>query len=275
MKNIVSQEWLVNNMLEENLIILDVRAGLTDPDYGYEEYKEGHIKGAQFVSMEDTLTGKLGQHGGRHPLPNMEVFIENMKELGVNNDSTIIIYDDGDLSMAGRLWWMLKYAGKDKVFVLEGGIKAWIENGNELTTEIPTPLKSNSLTLNINDLMKVDVDYVKSAINSKDVAIVDARAKERYAGEVEPMDRIPGHIPNALNFPWMDLLIDGKVMDKESLIDHFKSLEKYEEVIVHCGSGITGTVNYMLMEEIGLTPRLYLGGYSDWVSYEDNEVVKD
>lgn len=272
MKNIVSQEWLINNLSNENLIILDARAGLTDSDYGYDGYREGHIKGAQFVSMEETMTGELGLHGGRHPLPDMEVFIKDMKDLGINDGSTIVIYDDGDLAMAGRLWWLLKYSGKDNVYILEGGIKQWINNGNDLTAEIPKVPKSDSLSLNINDLMNVNINYVKAAIDSENIAIVDARARERYSGEVEPLDRIPGHIPNALNFPWMDLVTDGNIMDKEQLIDYFKPLEDYEEIIIHCGSGITGTVNYILMEEIGLKPRLYAGGYSDWVSYPDNEV---
>lgn len=274
MKNIVSQEWLVNNMMNENLIILDARAGLTDIEYGYEGYKNGHIPGAHFVSMEDTMTGELGVHGGRHPLPSMEKFIEEMKDLGINDDSTIVIYDDGDLSMAGRLWWLLKYSGKENVYVLEGGIKDWQSNGNELTTETQEVPKSDLLSLNIKDSMIANINYVKKAIESEKICIVDARAKERYNGEVEPLDRVAGHIPNALNFQWMDLLENG-VKSKEELIEHFKPLEKYEEIIVHCGSGITGTVNYMFMEEIGLRPRLYAGGYSDWVSYEDNEVVRE
>lgn len=275
MKNIVSQKWLLDNLSNEDLIILDARAGLTDPNHGYQSYKEGHIKGAQFVSMEETMTGELEIHGGRHPLPDMEEFVEDMKELGINDNSTIVIYDDGDLAMAGRLWWLLKYSGREKVYVLEGGIKDWKDNENMLTTEIEQPITSNSLKLNMNDLMNVTVNYIKAATDSSKIAIVDARARERYLGEIEPLDRIPGHIPNALNFPWMDLVADGKIMDKEQLVNHFKPLEKYEEIIVHCGSGITGTVNYMLMEEIGFKPRLYAGGYSDWVSYDDNEVVKE
>lgn len=275
MKNIVSQEWLINNLTNQNLIILDARAGLTDPDYGYQAYKDGHIKGAQFVSMEETMTGELGVHGGRHPLPDMEIFIEDMKKLGINNDSTIVIYDDGDLAMAGRLWWLLKYSGREKVYILEGGIKGWIDNGNMVTSEIQEPIKSDLLVLNINNLMNVNVNYIKAAIDSDRIAIVDARARERYLGEVEPLDRIPGHIPGALNFPWMDLVSDGKIIDKDQLKNHFKTLEKYEEIIVHCGSGITGTVNYILLDEIGMKPRLYAGGYSDWVSYDDNEVVKE
>ncbi|OZV10889.1 sulfurtransferase [Tissierella sp. P1] len=273
MKNTVSQEWLINNILKDNLIILDVRAELDNPDYGIVEYKNGHIKGAQFVSVEDIMTGKVSTHGGRHPLPDMEKFIEDMKRLGINDDSTIVIYDDGDLAMAGRLWWLLKYSGKNNVYILEGGIKAWSNSGLEITAQIPENEESKSLSLNIDSSMKVDINYVKSAIDSDNIAIIDSRAAERYRGEVEPIDKIAGHIPNALNYPWMNLVVDGKIKSKEELIEYFKDLEKYEEIIVHCGSGITGTVNYIFMEEVGLKPKLYVGGYSDWVSYEDNIVI--
>jgi thiosulfate/3-mercaptopyruvate sulfurtransferase len=273
MKNIISQEWLKNNISKEDLIILDTRAELNDPSYGLNEYNKGHIKGAQFVSMEEVMTGELREHGGRHPLPNMDEFIENMKDLGIEDNSTVVIYDDGDLAMAGRLWWILKYSGKNKVYVLEGGIKSWVENDLELTTEIPKVKKSNSLTLKLTPSMEVDMDYVKKVIIDKDIAIVDSRAYERYIGKIETVDKVAGHIPSALNYPWTNLVEDG-IKPKEELEEYFKPLKDYKEVIVHCGSGITGTVNLMFMEEVGLKPKFYVGGYSDWISYEDNEIVE-
>ncbi|WMM25286.1 sulfurtransferase [Tissierella sp. MB52-C2] len=273
MKNIISQEWLKNNISKEDLIILDTRAELNDPSYGFNEYNKGHIKGAQFVSMEEVMTGELREHGGRHPLPNMDEFIENMKSLGIEDNSTVVIYDDGELAMAGRLWWILKYSGKNKVYVLEGGIKSWVENDLELTTEIPKVKKSNSLTLNLAPSMEVDMDYVKKVITDKDIAIIDSRAYERYIGKIETIDKVAGHIPSALNYPWTNLVEDG-IKPKEELEEYFKPLKDYKEVIVHCGSGITGTVNLMFMEEIGLKPKFYVGGYSDWISYEDNEIVE-
>jgi len=275
MKNIVSQQWLINNFSNEGLIILDVRGDLNEPDLGFREYKKNHIKGAQFVSLEDIMTGESSIHGGRHPLPNMEKFIEDMKELGINDDSIVTIYDNGDLAIAGRLWWLLKYIGKSDVFVLDGGMKHWIQNNLEVNNEVVKPKVSNSLSLNINHSMKVDIDYVKSVINSSNVAIVDSRAAERYSGEIEPIDRIAGHIPNALNFPWTNLVTDGQIMAMEDLRNYFEPLKKFEEVIVHCGSGITGTVNILFMEEVGLNPKLYVGGYSDWVSYADSIVINN
>ena len=274
MKNIVSQQWLIDNLSKENLIILDARGELNEPDLGFREYKKSHIRGAQFVNLEETMTGELGIHGGRHPLPNMEKFIEDMKMLGVNDDSIIVIYDNGDLAIAGRLWWLLKYIGKSDVFILEGGMKKWLDNNLEVTSEVVKPEPSNSLSLNVDHSMQVDMRYVKAAIDSNSTAIIDSRASERYSGEVEPIDRVAGHIPNALNYPWMNLVSDGKIMCIEDLINYFEPLKKFEEVIVHCGSGITGTVNILFMEEVGLNPKLYVGGYSDWVSYDDNLVIE-
>lgn len=275
MKNFVTQSWLLENSSNNDLILLDARAELNDAKAGFNQYTEGHIKGAQFVSMENTMTGKVGEHGGRHPLPDMNDFIDEMKKLGISDSSTIIIYDDGDLAMAGRLWWLLRYAGKDNVFLLEGGMKHWNDNDLETTTVIPEPKLSTSLSLNLDNSMIAEISEVKAATTSRDIAIVDSRAYERYSGQVEPLDRLPGHIPNALNYPWMDLVNEGTIIDSEDVNEKFKPLENYEEIIVHCGSGITGTVNVLFMEEFGLKPKLYPGGYSDWVSYDENEVIKD
>ncbi len=273
MKNFVSIEWLLENLSNDELVILDARAELMDPDYGLNEYKKGHIRGARFVSLEDTLTGKIDIHGGRHPLPDMNTFIEDMKKLGVEDNSTVVIYDNGDLAMAGRLWWLFKYAGKEKVFILAGGYKEWINNQLEVTSEIYRVEKSDSLSLNIDNSIIVEMKYVKEATNLDEIAIIDSRAYERYIGEVEPLDKIAGHIPNALNFPWMNLLEDGNIMPIEKIREHYKDLSKFKEIIVHCGSGITGTVNFIFMDEVDLKPKLYAGGYSDWISYEDNEVI--
>lgn len=271
MKNFVNYEWLMENLNNEKLIILDVRQG-TEELAGIQIYKEEHIKGAQYVSFHKVMVGKLSKYGGRSPLPKLETFIENIKEFGISDDSIIVIYGDPNIEVAGRLWWMLKYIGKDNVFILDGGYSKWKKNNGEITTVIPEVERSDSLSLNIKDKLYVDMEGVKRVINSESSAIVDSRAYERYTGEVEPLDRIPGHIPSALNYPWMDLIKDGEIISLDEARQHFKDLKDYEEIIVHCGSGITATVNILLMEEIGLKPKHYAGGYSDWVSYEDNEV---
>lgn len=275
MKNFITQMELVKNIANDpDLLVLDARAELADAFAGYNSFKTSHIKNAQFVSMENTMTGKIDTHGGRHPLPDMKNFIEAMKSIGMTESSKVVIYDDGNLAMAGRLWWLLKYTGKDKVYILEGGMKKWLENQLEVTAILTEPLMSDSLSLNINPSLLADIHDVKSAVHLKDTAIVDSRAYERYSGQIEPLDIKPGHIPSAINYPWTDLVHNGQIIDQRQIEQKFKPLHDYKELIVHCGSGITGTVNILFMEEVGLKPKLYLGGYSDWVSYEELDVVK-
>lgn len=274
MKNFVDVNWLRENLESENVIILDARADLMDEEEGMRLYKKSHIANAHFVSLEDTMTGEIKKHGGRHPLPDLEEFTEKMRNLGINNDSRIIIYDDGSLAMAGRLWWMLKYIGAKEVYILKGGFKAWEDKDYPITDKDPKVEKKGDLNLNINKDIYSDIEDVKKAIDSDKKMVVDSRSEDRYRGKEEPFDRIPGHIPKAVNYPWTKL-IEENFMDKEKLDEYFKDLKEYDEVIVHCGSGITATVNILFMEEIGLKPKLYLGGYSDWVSYLDNEVISD
>ena len=275
MKNLITQIELVKALSDHpDLLLIDARAELADAFSGYNSFKTSHIKNAQFVSMEDTMTGKTDTHGGRHPLPDMDTFIQAMKKIGMTDSSKVVIYDDGNLAMAGRLWWLLRYAGKNDVSVLEGGINKWVENKLEVTDRLTEPVVSDSLSLNIDYSLLADIHDVQAAVHLPDTAIVDSRAYERYSGQVEPLDARPGHIPSALNYPWTDLVHEGKIIEQKEIEQKFKGLHDYKELLVHCGSGITGTVNILFMEEIGLKPKLYLGGYSDWVSYEELAVIK-
>lgn len=275
MKNIVTSKWLKDNIYDNKLVIFDVRHVLGDENYGKERFKIGHIPNAIFVPVEELLTGKINEHGGRHPLPDMNKFAIDMNNLGINNKSKIIIYDDGDLTMAGRLWLMLKFIGLKEVYVLLGGFNAWKMGGNPLSTELPSIRKVGELTFNLQKDMIADINDVRESIDNNEHVIIDSRAAERYRGEVEPIDKVPGHIPGALNFPWTDLSGDGKIMDENQIKDYYKTIDNYKKIIVHCGSGITGTVNLIFMEEVGLSPVFYVGGYSDWISYPDNEVVTE
>lgn len=275
MKNLVSIDWLKKSMIKDSVVIFDVRYKLGDEVYGREEYKKGHIPGAIFIAMEDVLTGRVKEHGGRHPLPDMEIFRKTINQLGVDDDVDVVIYDDGEIAMAGRLWFMLKYLGKENVYILDGGIKEWLALGNKLDTEITKAKARGRLKANYNHKIIADVNDARRAVNDNKVAIVDSRTSDRYRGEIEPIDRVPGHIPTALNYPWPDLIEKDEKWTKESLLDYYKDLIKFDELLVHCGSGITGTVNMIFLEEAGLKPKLYTGGYSDWISYPDNEIIKE
>lgn len=275
MKNFISSNWLKENINNKDILIFDVRYELGNEDYGLEEYKKGHIPGAIFIPMEDVLTGEVRKHGGRHPLPNLDDFANDMNNYGVDDSKTVVVYDDGELAMAGRLWWMLKYIGKKEVFVLNGGISQWKEQGYDLSVEETKFNKGEKLTLEINDKMVADVQDVRKAIEDKKTVIVDSRTSDRYMGEVEPIDKIPGHIPTAVNYSWKELVENFSDLDLEKLDVHYRDLKPYDRIIAHCGSGITGIVNIMFLDEIGLESALYLGGYSDWISYDENIIINE
>lgn len=273
MKNVVTIEWLLENMHDENLVILDCRYDMSDINYGYNQYKKSHIRNARFVDLERDLTGEKGEHGGRHPMPDMNVFAEKMESLGISDSIKVVIYDDGDIAAAARLWWIFKYIGKSNVYVLEGGFDFWVEKGLETTNIIPEVKTSGKLTVNIQTEMRCDMNFVKENIGKEDAVIVDSRSKERYNGIVEPVDKKAGHIPGAVNYFWQDILDGNKLKDLEVLKERFNALEKYDKVIVHCGSGITACPNILVMDELGLKPIHYAGAWSDWISYDDNDVI--
>lgn len=275
MKNFVDNIWLEDKLYGSDIVILDARGELDDPNAGEILFDSGHIPNAQYVSMEEVMSGEKGEHGGRHPLPDIDKFVEDMKGFGVDDDSTVVIYDDGDLTFAGRLLWLLRYIGKDNVFVLKGGYPEWVSSGGEITDSTPSVRKSENLSVNINEDIKRDMDYVRDSIGKDGVVLVDSRSKERFTGENEPRDSKAGRIPSAVNYPQGKLLEMEDFPSEESLKEFYKDLKDSDEIIVYCGSGISATVNYMFMEEAGFEPKLYPGSFSDWISYEENEVESD
>ncbi|MDO4772218.1 MAG: sulfurtransferase [Bacillota bacterium] len=265
------------NFYKENpdAILIDCRFNLTQPDEGREEYEKGHVKGAIYVDLDRDLMGTLAEHGGRHPLPDMEEFRKRAESWGISDDSTVIIYDAGvSFPSACRLCLMLKMLGKES-YIIEGGIEALREAGYEMVTEVPEP-KPGKLTTKPNHDLVVDIDYVLKNIGSEKVAIVDSRGESRYKGLEEPMDKIAGHIPSAIHMFWQDAFDGEKLKSKEELKKRFAPLDAYEEAVFYCGSGVTGAVNTILYESLGGKAKLYSGSYSDYVTYKGNKlIIKD
>lgn len=273
MKNIVTIDWLLENLERKDLVILDCRFDLSNPEYGLEAYKKFHIKNSVYISLEENMAGETKEHGGRHPLPDMNEFTKTMENSGVDDEKTVVIYDDGDLAAASRLWFMLKYIGIEKVYVLAGGFQTWIERELPTTDIVDEPQKSKGITINIDSKLICDVNYVIENIRKEESIIVDSRSKERHLGLEEPIDKKAGHIPSAVNYFWKDNFHNLKVKDLSKLNERFENLKDYKNIIVHCGSGITGCVNVLMMNEIGFQPILYLGSWSDWITYKDNEII--
>ena len=275
MLNFINAKWLKENLNNDKLVIVDCRFSLMDKDYGKKSYEKCHIKGAVRVDIETELSAPVTKHGGRHPLPDINELKCTFEKIGISNDSIVIAYDDGDLAGCSRLWWILKYLGHDKVYVLNGGINIFKEIGGDVTSEENVSTKGN-FKVNLNEDMRVDMEYVRQRINNENVALVDCREYKRYIGEFEPVDKKAGHIPNALNYFWMDILNKNEerltIKSEEVLKDYFKELNNYDEVIIYCGSGITASPVSLALNEIKIPHKFYTGSFSDWISYEENQV---
>lgn len=275
MQNIVTPKWLKENLQNEKLVLVDCRFSLMDKEYGKRSYEESHIKGAVRVDVETELSSPVKKHGGRHPLPNVEELKITFENIGISNDSIVVAYDEGDLSGSARLWWILKYLGHDKVYVLNGGINVFAEIGGE-TNSVKIEIKKRKFEVNPNENMRVNMEYVRERLNKENIAIVDCRENIRYLGEFEPVDKKAGHIPGALNYFWMDILNKNEdrltIKSKKSLEEYFNKLKDFKEVIIYCGSGITASLVSLALTEADIEHKLYTGSFSDWISYEENGI---
>lgn len=253
------------------LVILDVRWRLSGPP-GIEAYRAGHLPGAVFVDLDRELAGEPGPRG-RHPLPSPEVFQAAMRRAGVRADSLVVVYDDADATAASRAWWCLRYFGHEKVRVLDGGVRAWTGAGLPLTEREPEP-EPGDFTARPGGLPVLDADGAAALAGSG--VLLDARAAERYRGEVEPVDPVAGHIPGAVNAPtWGNVGVDGRLLPGRVLRERFAALGATDaaEVGVYCGSGVTAAHEILALTLAGVPAALYVGSWSNWVADPVNPVA--
>lgn len=277
MSHLISINRLKNRLEnnQDNTIIIDVRFQLKDPDAGQKAYLASHLPGAVYMDLNKDLSGKAGKHGGNHPLPDMELFANKIGKLGIDHHTSVVIYDQGNDMFAARLWWLLDYMGHNKVYLLDGGYDRWVKEGNVVTDEVPK-LKAKEFQPAFRDNNMVNIDEVKEKIKDKSAILIDSRAKDRYLGRTEPMYGKAGHIPGAKSFFWKNVLNKDGLWKKDAeLTSHFASLSKDDEIIVSCGSGVSACPNVLALKKAGYkNVKLYPGSFSDWISYEENEVEK-
>lgn len=257
----------------EEIVIVDTRFQLNDPDAGRKAYTAGHLPGAVYFDLDKDLSSNVMEHGGSHPLPDVNVLAKKLGEAGINQDTTVVVYDKGNDMFAPRFWWLLNYLGHQHVSVLDGGFAAWVGAGNPVTEDIPIyPKKVYIPKVRYDEV--VDIYDIKSNIKNKNAVLVDSRSYERYIGQTEPLYKKAGHIPGAKNYFWMDVLDqNGDWKSITELEKHFSKLDKQEKIIVSCGSGVSATPNILALNMIGFeNVLLYPGSYSDWISYEENIV---
>lgn len=253
-------------------VLLDVRWTLGDP-HGHAHFRQGHIPGAVYVDLPTELADAADPARGRHPLPPTSALQSRARAWGINDGDAVVVYDDAAGTSAARLWWMLRDAGLPSVLLLDGGLGAWRAAGLPLAQDeqLPTP---GTVVLGHGHMPVVNAEDV--AAWPEDGILLDARAGERYRGEVEPVDPRPGHIPGALSAPtWDNISAQGTFLPAETLQNRFARLgiEPGSRIAVYCGSGITAAHQIAALEIAGFTAALYPGSFSEWSANPRNAVV--
>ncbi|WP_339279173.1 sulfurtransferase [Paenibacillus sp. FSL W8-1187] len=293
---IVSMKWLLARMYEPDLVIADCRFALGKPESGREAYEAAHVPGAVYLDLERDLSAPVGEHGGRHPLPDPAELEAALRRAGIGPDSRVVAYDDQGGAMASRLWWLLRWLGHDAVYVMDQGFSAWQAAGYPVTdaTRVVVP---GAFRARVRPELLADVDAVRAASRTAEPEawasaagagaesgsaaaesaplLIDSREPRRYAGLEEPIDRAAGHIPGAVNRFWKGVLDkDGRWKSGDALSAALDGIPQDRELIVYCGSGVTACPNVLGLQAAGYgNVRLYAGSWSDWISYSENPVA--
>lgn len=252
--------------LEGAALILDCRFNLADTAAGERAYAESHLPGALYAHLDRDLSSPIRAQSGRHPLPDPAWLYAKLVAAGLTAKRQVVVYDDAGGAIAARAWWLLRWLGHEAVAVLDGGWQAWVEAGQALESDRAQRLSADQpIPVTTDGAQLIEVQALASA----EVLLVDARAAERYRGEVEPIDAIAGHVPGAINAPLTDNLQGGRFLAPERLRERWSALLAGRDAgsVVHmCGSGVTACHNLLAMEHAGLAgSRLYAGSWSEWI----------
>lgn len=278
MSILVSPDWLAKRMKQhpDHTAIVDVRFSLGDPSAGETAYQTSHIPGAVYLDLNKHLSSPVQTHGGNHPLPDIEDFAEKLGELGIDQETTVVIYDQANDMFSARLWWLLYYVGHEHAYILEGGLDQWVKQGKVTTNQVPVPTVK-SFAPAVRSGKVAHMDEVKEKVQNGSAVLLDSRAEDRYLGKTEPLYHKAGHIPGAKNYFWKEVLTEnGEWKDHEALQAHFASLPETDEIIVSCGSGVSACPNVLALTMAGYkNVKLYPGSFSDWITYPENDVATE
>ena len=268
---LIDTTTLRRNLSRSDWVVFDCRHDLADSRRGARVYREGHLPGAYFAPVETELSGVKTGANGRHPLPDAAAFAAFLNAHGVTAETQIVAYDDVGGQYAARLWWLARWLGLTRVAVLDGGLPKWIADGNPLSVEMPTPRPTGGVIARPDATVVRSAADVRAGTENASRCIVDARAPERFRGEVEPIDLVAGHIPTALNrFFKSNLRADLTMRAPAELRREFAAMLggwRPDQVIHQCGSGVTACVNVLAMEHAGLGgSALYVGSWSEWIA---------
>ena len=265
---LIEAEALAERLGDPALAIIDCRFDLARPDSGRERYDDEHLPGAVYADLNRDLSAPVTSVSGRHPLPEPGDFAARLRAWGVNRGSTVVAYDDGNAMYASRLWWMMRWVGHERVAVLDGGLRRWMQLGLPLDDAIPAR-PPGDFVAHARPELAVDLAQVAEASADGSLRILDARAPERYRGEVEPIDAVAGHVPGAVNHPFTSSLgADGRLLPAPELraaLGGALGDRGAPDTVAMCGSGVTACHLLLAMEVAGLRGgRLYPGSWSEW-----------
>ncbi|MEY3974090.1 MAG: hypothetical protein RIS59_451 [Pseudomonadota bacterium] len=275
---LISASDLSARMGQRDLRIVDLRHDLMQPGAGRVAWQAGHIPGAIHLDLDHDLSGQKSGSNGRHPLPDPLEFARVLGAAGIGDHDHVVVYDDAGGAFAARLWWMLRWLGHDAVSVLDGGWQTWSRAGLPVTTEASAPIAC-VFTPRTPGAFTVDADDVARGLADGRLLVVDARAPERFRGEVEPIDPVAGHIPGARNrFMRSNLDDAGCFKPAATLRAEFEALlagRPASELVCQCGSGVTACHNLLALTHAGIEgARLYPGSWSEWCADPSRPVAK-
>jgi thiosulfate/3-mercaptopyruvate sulfurtransferase len=265
---LVPAETLAIAVGRPDVVVVDCRFSLLSPGAGELAYQQGHIPGAVYANLDRDLSDRRKHGRGRHPWPDADDFTARLGQWGISPSHQVVAYDDGDGAYAARLWFLLRSLGHEKVAVLDGGWSRWTSLGLPVDTRITVPAPQRYVA-QFDRSRLLDADQVQAHLAAGDL-LIDARGPERFRGEVEPMDKVAGHVPGARNRPYAANLADQFFKKPVVLAAEFRELmgdHVADNTIVMCGSGVTACHHLLAMERAGIKgAKLFTGSWSEWIA---------
>ena len=269
---------LARHLGDPAFVIVDVRHDLMQPErFGIEQYEQGHVPGAVFAHVDSDLSAPMTGRNGRHPLPTPEFAAAVFGRVGIDASKQVVAYDQDQGGYASRLWWMLRWLGHEAVAVLDGGFAQWKREGHPVSAESRRPESARFTPHDV--LPTVSATGIAASLSRRSLVLLDARSAERYRGDFEPIDRVAGHIPGALNRPYTrNITPEGTFRSPQELRADFEGMlhgRSADDIVHYCGSGISACHNVLAMTVAGYPlTRLYPGSWSEWSADPQRPVAK-
>ena len=264
---LISSDALARHLGDPDFIVVDCRHNLTDPGAGESAYARAHLPGAYFLHLDRDLSGAMTGRNGRHPLPEADRLAATLGRIGIDGSKQVVAYDQNLGMWASRLWWSLHWLGHHRAAVLDGGVDRWVAEGRPLSSQVPAARAATFVAKPSSPT--VSADEILGHLGDRNMTVLDARAPERFRGDIEPLDPVAGHIPGAINRPYtVNMTAQGTFKAADALRREFEAqlAGRAPGSVVHqCGSGVTACHNLLAMSIAGLHgSRLYPGSWSEW-----------